>query len=98
MSNDKLKKYYDDIERQLINTVNDHLQKKQWEKGCSFVSQTTINLPQYNLLDTVILRTAVINPLTNTTHLDAILTEQRNIALSVEKNVFATFTKTSLSR
>ena len=91
------KKFYDDVELRLINTINRNLQKKQWELGNSFVSQTTINLPQYNFRDTVILRTAIINPLTNTVHLDAILTEQRSIALSIEQNVFADFRKSKVS-
>lgn len=91
------KEFYDDVELQLINTINCNLQKRQWELGNSFVSQTTINLPQYNFRDIVILRTAIINPLTNATHLESILVEQRDIALSLEQNVFANFKERKIS-
>ncbi|BBM82705.1 aminotransferase class V-fold PLP-dependent enzyme [Candidatus Uabimicrobium amorphum] len=81
------KEFYNDAQQQFINSINSSLQKKQWEQGSSFISKTTVNLPQYNFGDTVILRAAIINPLTTTSHLKSILAEQRKIALSLENEI-----------
>ncbi|WP_372370281.1 aminotransferase class V-fold PLP-dependent enzyme [Candidatus Uabimicrobium sp. HlEnr_7] len=79
------KAFHDEKQHNIINEINKSLQKKQWQQGHSFVSQTTVNLPQYQLRNTVILRTALINPNTNKEDLDSILSEQLHLVSSIEK-------------
>ena len=61
-----------------LNHLNISLQRKQRRRGASFVSRTTLHLPEHPL-PIVVLRVVLANPLTTNEHLQEILREQTEI-------------------
>lgn len=70
-------------EQQELNRVNIIIQKKQFDKGSSFVSYTEIPDASGSGERTVWLRAVLMNPYTSHQDLQEILQEQENIAASV---------------
>jgi glutamate decarboxylase len=64
---------------QLLNELNDALQKIQRERGVSFVSRTTLTPARFNGQGINVLRVVLANPLTTEEVLRALLTEQQEI-------------------
>ena len=74
--------------RSAINNELDHitrtLQKNQRAAGKSFVSRTSLNPSKYDGEKITVFRVVLANPLTNTDHLQAILSEQLRLSCSDE--------------
>lgn len=64
-----------------LNELTKFIQKKQREQGKSFVSRTQLNPYQWHRQDITVFRVVLANPLTTKDILQAILEEQRLIAL-----------------
>ena len=62
-----------------LNYINRNLQRRQREAGNSFVSRTTLKLKEPYNKDIVVLRTVIMNPMTNLDILNDILDEQEEI-------------------
>ena len=62
-----------------LNYINRNLQRRQREAGSSFVSRTTLKLKEPYNYDIVVLRTVIMNPMTNIEILNDILDEQEEI-------------------
>ena len=63
-----------------VNNANTELQRMQREAGKSFVSRTTLRLPENKGGPTVVLRAVIMNPITHMGILREILDEQEAIA------------------
>jgi putative pyridoxal-dependent aspartate 1-decarboxylase len=61
-----------------LNGLNIRVQRQQREAGRSFVSRTTLSLPEWG--DTVVLRCVIMNPMTTLKILEEILEEQVSIS------------------
>ncbi|MEM8909442.1 MAG: phosphopantetheine-binding protein, partial [Bacteroidota bacterium] len=71
-------------EQQQINAINEALQKRQFEKGHSFVSYTRL-LENTEVADGIVwLRAVLMNPYTTEVHLAEILQEQVDIVMELE--------------
>jgi glutamate decarboxylase len=62
-----------------LNDINLNLQRLQREAGNSFVSRTTLNIKHFSGQNIVVLRTVIMNPMTNIEILREILDEQEEI-------------------
>jgi len=62
-----------------LNAVNRKVQQLQREAGKSFVSRTTLRIPQYPGQDIVVFRCVIMNPMTTMEILREILDEQEAI-------------------
>ncbi|MFH1155794.1 MAG: pyridoxal-dependent decarboxylase [Pseudomonadota bacterium] len=70
------------INRQ-VNQINQDVQRKQREAGRSFVSRTRLKLSPADEEDVVVLRTVIMNPMTDIRILNEILDEQETIFRSL---------------
>ncbi|EOV3349913.1 pyridoxal-dependent aspartate 1-decarboxylase PanP [Vibrio cholerae] len=70
---------------ELLNELTKFIQKKQREKGKSFVSRTQLNPHQWDKLATIVFRVVLANPLTTKEILHNVLDEQREIAQQAPK-------------
>lgn len=68
-----------------VNRLTITIQKEQRDSGKSFVSRTALRPPLYNHQRINVFRVVLANPLTETTHLQDILEEQRAIGQSLGK-------------
>lgn len=68
-------------QRQLINSINIAIQQQQFKKGDTFVSATTLKEEEG---DCVVFRAVLCNPLATESDIDALLDDQRQIAVSFE--------------
>lgn len=66
-----------------INRLTVTIQKDQRERGQSFVSRTSLKLDRYDHQKINVFRVVLANPLTEIEHLQEILDEQREIAISL---------------
>ena len=66
---------------ELLNQLTQFIQKRQRETGKSFVSRTRLNPDQWQRMNTIVFRVVLANPLTTNDILNAVLDEQREIAL-----------------
>jgi glutamate decarboxylase len=64
---------------EILNEINISLQRLQREAGNSFVSRTEFSDPKYSDVKNVVLRSVLMNPLTNIEILNNILDEQENL-------------------
>ena len=64
----------------LLNELTKYIQKRERESGKSFVSRTRLNPQKWDYMDTIVFRVVLANPLTTEAILEAVLTEQREIA------------------
>lgn len=71
-------------ENSAISSFNIELQKKQFEKGSSFVSRTALAIPKYGSLQLCALRVVLANPLITENHIVEILNEQLDLAKIIE--------------
>ena len=62
-----------------LNDINRSIQRLQREAGNSFVSRTTLNIKHFSGQNIVVLRTVIMNPMTNIEILREILDEQEEI-------------------
>lgn len=72
----------DDSHHQFLNRLTTNLQRRQRERGKSFVSRTTLTISNYRA-PIVVLRAVLANPLTSTTDLQEILQEQEEIGFAL---------------
>jgi glutamate decarboxylase len=63
-----------------LNVINRDLQRLQREAGNSFVSRTTLRQNTFSPCEIVVLRTVIMNPMTDMDILKEILAEQKQIA------------------
>lgn len=63
-----------------INQLTITMQKRQRDKGKSFVSRTTLPIAKYYDQDIVVFRVVMANPLTQESHLEEILDQQVQLA------------------
>lgn len=72
----------------ILNRLNIALQRKQRRRGASFVSRTTLHLPEHPR-PIVVLRVVLANPLTTTAHLREVLAEQAEIGKELVESELA---------
>lgn len=72
----------DELER--VNAANVRLQEAQWNAGTSFISRTMLPSLDARWRETVALRAVIANPLTSEADIDALLSEQVQIALGFD--------------
>ncbi|RZT94853.1 glutamate decarboxylase [Advenella incenata] len=77
----------DDLDNIQINRFNISLQKWQRQKGDSFVSRTFRTINQYNNQGLTLLRAVLLNPLTTFDDIDFLLSDQLDIARSLESEI-----------
>jgi len=65
-----------------LNAINRTIQRVQRETGKSFVSRTTLNIGNVPEMDIIVLRCAIMNPMTDMKILNKILDEQEEICRS----------------
>ncbi|MDC9595034.1 pyridoxal-dependent decarboxylase, partial [Xenorhabdus sp. IM139775] len=65
---------------ELLNTLNQDIQARQWAAGTSFVSRTHLKPVQWDRQPTTVLRVVLANPLTTLEILENMLEEQRRLA------------------
>jgi glutamate decarboxylase len=79
---EELKKGDENIRKILnkkLNAINRTVQRVQREKGKSFVSRTTLNIGNLPERNVVVLRCAIMNPMTDMKIINKILDEQEEI-------------------
>ena len=72
----------DNERHQFLNRLTTNLQRRQRDRGKSFVSRTTLTISNYQS-PIVVLRAVLANPLTNETDLREILKEQEEIGFTL---------------
>ncbi|MCC5626307.1 putative pyridoxal-dependent aspartate 1-decarboxylase, partial [Nostoc sp. CHAB 5715] len=83
------KKQLTEIDNQLINKFNEHLQKVQRQIGRTFISRTTKTIISFGKETSVIAMRAVIaNPLTTEADIEAVLNDQIQIASEISMSSF----------
>ena len=70
-----------------LNQLNERVQRLQREAGKSFVSRTTLRLPDFPDMESVVLRCVLMNPLTTAEILKEILDEQTVLVESVLEDI-----------
>ena len=79
------KKQLTEIDNQLINQFNEHLQKIQRQIGRTFISRTTKTTTSFGKkIPLTFLRAVIANPLTTEEDIDAVLNDQIQIALQLK--------------
>ncbi len=67
----------------ILNGLNERVQRLQREAGKSFVSRTTLRLPAFPDHETVVLRCVLMNPLTTMDILKEIIDEQQSLVVRI---------------
>lgn len=78
------KKQLTEVDNQLINKINETLQKTQRQIGRTFISRTTKTTTSFGKeIPIIVLRAVIANPLTTEEDIDAVLKDQIEIATKI---------------